>query len=133
MSALTDRIVHEHQRIFNARYGLGPHCTCGWVHRDFNGSQKHVTHIAEVTEAATRERVARNIEVARSQAPAWVAESHLPAWQAALAAAARIANGEQPRPATRTAPTGSTSSSPAPSASASSSPRSQPPRPSPSH
>lgn len=47
-------------------------------------------------EAAVHERVARDIEAARSQAPAWVAESHLPAWQAALAHAARIANGEQP-------------------------------------
>ena len=53
-------------------------------------------HIVETTEVAVRERVARDIETARSQAPAWVAESHLPAWQAALAAAARIARGEQP-------------------------------------
>ena len=45
-------------------------------------------------EAAVREQVARDIEAARSQAAAWVAESHLPAWQAALAYAARIANGE---------------------------------------
>lgn len=48
----------------------------------------------KVTESAVRERVARDIEEARSQAPAWVAESHLSTWQAALAYAARIANGE---------------------------------------
>ena len=47
-------------------------------------------------EAAVREQVAQDIEEARSQAPAWVAESHLSTWQAALAHAARIANGEQP-------------------------------------
>lgn len=45
-------------------------------------------------EAAVREQVAQDIEEARSQAPAWVAESHLSTWQAALAYAARIANGE---------------------------------------
>ena len=45
-------------------------------------------------EAAVREQVAQDIEEARSQAPAWVAESHLSTWQAALAHAARIANGE---------------------------------------
>ena len=58
MSALTDRIAADHQRVFNARDGLGPHCTCGWVNRDFNGSQKHVAHIAEIVEAAVREQVA---------------------------------------------------------------------------
>lgn len=46
-------------------------------------------------ESAVREQVARDIEAARSQAAAWVAESHLFAWQAALANAARIARGEQ--------------------------------------
>jgi hypothetical protein len=46
-------------------------------------------------EAAVREQVAQDIEEARSQAPAWVAESHLSTWQAALANAARIARGEQ--------------------------------------
>ena len=56
----------------------------------------HLIEVTEVAEVAVRERVARNIEAARSQAPAWVAESHLPAWEAALAHAARIANGEQP-------------------------------------
>ena len=94
MSKLTDRIAAKHQRIFNARYGLGPHCTCGWIHHHYDGSQKHVKHVAEVTEAAVREQVAQDIEEARSQAPAWVAESHLSTWQAALAYAARIANGE---------------------------------------
>ena len=93
MSALTDRIAAKHQRIFNARYGLGPHCTCGWIHHHYDGSQKHVKHVAEVTEAAVREQVARDIEAAHTDASSWVAERHLAAWQAALAAAARIARG----------------------------------------
>ena len=54
MSALTDRIAVAHQRIFNAQFGRGPHCTCGWIHHDYDGSQKHVRHVAEVTEAAVR-------------------------------------------------------------------------------
>ena len=62
MSALTDRIAVAHQRIFNAQFGRGPHCTCGWIHHDYDGSQKHVRHVAEVTEAAVREQVARDIE-----------------------------------------------------------------------
>ena len=94
MSALTDRIAAKHQRIFNAQFGRGPHCICGWIHHSYDGSQKHVRHVAEVTDAAVRKRVAQDIEEARSQAPAWVAESHLSTWQAALAYAARIANGE---------------------------------------
>ena len=68
MSALTDRIAAEHQRIFNARYGLGPHCTCGWIHHHYDGSQKHVKHVAEVTEAAVREQVARDIGRRRDEA-----------------------------------------------------------------
>ena len=93
MSALTDRIAVAHQRIFNAQFGRGPHCTCGWIHHDYDGSQKHVRHVAEVTEAAVREQVARDIETARAAAPAWVDERHLSAWTAALASAARIARG----------------------------------------
>ena len=61
MSALTDRIAAAHQRIFNAQFGRGPHCICGWIHHDYDGSQKHVRHVAEVTEAAVREQVARDI------------------------------------------------------------------------
>ena len=93
MSALTDRIAAVHQRIFNAQFGRGPHCTCGWIHHHYDGSQKHVKHVAEVTEAAVRERVARDIEAAHTDASSRVAERHLAAWQAALAAAARIARG----------------------------------------
>lgn len=62
MSALTDRIAIKHQRIFNAQFGRGPHCICGWIHHSYDGSQKHVRHVAEVTEAAVREQVARDIE-----------------------------------------------------------------------
>lgn len=54
-----------------------------------------LTIAAPFVEAAVREQVARDIEEARSQAPAWVAESHLFAWQAALANAVRIARDEQ--------------------------------------
>ena len=44
-------------------------------------------------EAAVREQVARDIEAAHTDASSWVAERYLTAWQAALAAAARIARG----------------------------------------
>ena len=86
MSALTDKIAAEHQRIFHG-YGFGPHCTCGWVHRDFNGSQKHVMHIAEVTEAAVREQVARDIRAQRERYSCTGLED------AAYDDAARIARG----------------------------------------
>ena len=96
MSKLTDRIAAKHQRIFNARYGLGPHCTCGWIHHHYDGSQKHVKHVAEVTEAAVRERVARDIEYAESMSRASLIErpkigpgEFLNDWQWA----ARIARG----------------------------------------
>lgn len=52
-------------------------------------------HLIEVAESSVREQVARDIEEARSQAPAWVTKSHLSTWQAALAHAARIARDEQ--------------------------------------
>ena len=61
MSALTNRIAAAHQRIFNAQFGRGPHCICGWIHHDYDGSQKHVRHVAEVTEAAVREQVAQDL------------------------------------------------------------------------
>ena len=85
MSALTDKIAAEHMP--TRTYA----CTCGGVKL----GEYYPRHLIEVTEAAVRERVARDIEAARSQAAAWVAESHLFAWQAALADAARIARGEQ--------------------------------------
>lgn len=88
MSDLTDRIVHEHQ----PESGEWSVCICGQA--DLRYGRAWDRHIAAVTEAAVRKRVARDIEEARSQAPAWVAESHLSTWQAALAYAARIANGE---------------------------------------
>ena len=86
MSALTDHIWREHRMVIPFR------CSCDCVASTHEG---FVAHIAAVTEAAVREQVARDIEAARSQAVAWVAESHLFAWQAALANAARIARGEQ--------------------------------------
>ena len=85
MSALTDHIWREHRMVIPFR------CSCDCVASTHAG---FVAHIAAVTEAAARKRVAQDIEEARSQAPAWVAEYHLSTWQAALAYAARIANGE---------------------------------------
>ena len=96
MSALTDRIAAEHaQETVNGRYG----CACGEsspdryfdIYEDL--THWHRAHVAAVAEAAVREQVARDIETARSEAAARIAESHLPAWQEALANAARIARG----------------------------------------
>ena len=83
MSALTDRIAAEHMPTRTSA------CTCGGMRL----GEYYPRHIATVAEAAVREQVARDIETARSEAAARIAESHLPAWQAALAAAARIARG----------------------------------------
>ena len=99
MSALTDRIAHDHEPML---VGGAYQCSCGEEaplhyfdkYRDL--SECHRAHTNAVIESAVREQVAQDIEDARSQAPAWVAESHLSTWQAALAHAARIANGEQP-------------------------------------
>lgn len=88
MSALTDRIAAEHQ----PESGEWSVCICGQA--DLRYGRAWDRHLVEVTDAAVRKRVAQDIEEARSQAPAWVAESHLSTWQAALAYAARIANGE---------------------------------------
>ena len=102
MSALTDRIAAAHQRIFNAQFGRGPHCICGWIHHDYDGSQKHVRHVAEVTEAAVREQVARDIEanylgpdfgrnpISGQDSPHAM---HAEAYDEGLADAARIARG----------------------------------------
>ena len=87
MSALTDRIAVAHQRIFNAQFGRGPHCICGWIHHDYDGSQKHVRHVAEVTEAAVREQVARDIRAQRERYSCTGLED------AAYDDAARIARG----------------------------------------
>lgn len=96
MSALTDRIAAEHaQETVNGRYG----CACGEsspdryfdIYEDL--THWHRAHVAAVTEAAVREQVARDIEAEHTDASSWVAERHLAAWQAALAAAAKIARG----------------------------------------
>ena len=67
MSALTDRIAAEH--VFHwiedrPRHGpfaaMLPGCTCG-IALD-SGFTDHAAHIANVTEAAVREQVARDIE-----------------------------------------------------------------------
>ena len=85
MSALTDRIAAEHMPTTTSA------CTCGGMKL----GEYYPRHLIEVTEAAVREQVAQDIETARSEAAARIAESHLPAWQEALANAARIARGEQ--------------------------------------
>lgn len=84
MSALTDRIWREHRIVIPFR------CSCDCVASTHEG---FVAHIAAVTEAAVREQVARDIEAEHTDASSWVAERHLAAWQAALAAAAKIARG----------------------------------------
>ena len=94
MSALTDRIAAEHGIMSSG--AEGPYCKgCGTPVEAIGGNYTigHAAHIAAVTEAAVREQVARDIETARSEAAARIAESHLPAWQEALANAARIARG----------------------------------------
>ena len=83
MSALTDRIAAEHMPTRTSA------CTCGGMRL----GEYYPRHIAAVTESAVRERVARDIEAAHTDASSWVAERHLAAWQAALAAAAKIARG----------------------------------------
>ena len=83
MRPLTEKIVAEHMPTRTSA------CTCGGMQL----GEYYPRHIANVTEAAVREEVARDIETARSEAAARIAESHLPAWQEALANAARIARG----------------------------------------
>lgn len=61
MSALTERIAAKHQRVFNNPKGVGTSCTCGWYDTQYDGSQKHNLHIAEVTEAAVREQIAAEL------------------------------------------------------------------------
>ena len=104
MSALTDRIAAAHQRIFNAQFGRGPHCICGWIHHDYDGSQKHVRHVAEVTEAAVREHIAAALDdLARARHDDLKetkrrtrAESFAGASAMAYELAARIARGVTP-------------------------------------
>ena len=55
MSALTDRIAAEHGALFNSWNT----CLCG---AKLATTSKWNRHIAEVTEAAVREQVARDIE-----------------------------------------------------------------------
>ena len=91
MSELTDRIAAKHR---DDR--LTGFCLCG-AEVPWPIGVSLPTHIAAVTEAAVREQVAQDLDAAHSQAAAWVAEEHLSAWQAALASAARIARGDNPK------------------------------------
>ena len=105
MSALTDRIAAEHHvyRTYVHDDLACTGCDFAWQRSasdvangtlDGTAAQEAAAaHIAAVTEAAVREQVAQDIETARSEAAARIAESHLPAWQEALANAARIARG----------------------------------------
>ena len=54
MSALTDKIAREHRYLWS-----NAHCGCGF---DPVWSEDYGAHIAEVTEATVRERVAQDIE-----------------------------------------------------------------------
>ena len=56
MSALTDRIAAEHRYMPRRRYKL---CACGVV---LGAKETMRAHVANVTEAAVREQVARDIE-----------------------------------------------------------------------
>ena len=98
MSALTDRIAAEHDTYLTYLTGGDLRASCEGCDWTFEGDSIDAVvecsrHVAAVTEPAVREQVARDIETARSEAAARIAESHLPAWQEALANAARIARG----------------------------------------
>lgn len=58
MSDTTWKISHTHQRV-------GEECTCGGFRSAL--ARDHSRHIAEVTEAAVREQVAREIEAERER------------------------------------------------------------------
>ena len=83
MSALAEKVAREHQRVFNAKVGFGPHCTCGWVHPRYDGPQRHVRHIAEVTEAAVRAQVAADVRATHQAVRdhiAWYEEGDARVW-----------------------------------------------------
>ena len=85
MSALSDRIAAEHGGWFNLD-GVW-RCNCGEpLPSSANADMWMRAHIAEVTEAAVREQVARDIE-------AQIEDAILYAEDAAFAVAARIARG----------------------------------------
>ena len=90
MSALTDRVAREHEfRWVGDELGRG--CTCGesfdFVPVDCTASGAYARHIAEVTEAAVRERVAQDIRAQRERYSCTGLED------AAYDDAARIARG----------------------------------------
>ena len=78
MSGLTDKIVAEHMPTRTSA------CTCGGVRL----GEYYPRHIAEVTEAAVRERVARDI-LATLNRPHWWSDLE----QVAYETAAKIARG----------------------------------------
>ena len=88
MSALTDRIAAEHVPLaLGTQPGL---CSCG-ASPDNPGeyiSSWRARHMAEVTEAAVREQVARDIGARLDRIHWWSAEE-----QVAYETAARIARG----------------------------------------
>ena len=92
MSALTDRIADEHHYMPRRRYKL---CACGSV---LGAKETMRAHIAEVTEAAVREQVARDIE--DRFAPVLAVAGVV---RVAIRLCIAIVRGEQPRPAARTA------------------------------
>ena len=87
MTAITDRIAAEHG-VMSSGAG-GPYCrSCGAIipAPDGNYTIGHARHIAEVTEAAVREQVARDIEAVRGEHLRWYGNQ-------TLSLAARIARG----------------------------------------
>ena len=91
MSALTDKIAEEHETYLRNLAGSTYRAACEGCDWTFEGD--HIAaplacskHVTEVTEAAVRERVARDIE-------AQIDDAILYAEDAAFVVAARIARG----------------------------------------
>ena len=65
MSKLTDRIAGEHQLKWLPPEYVDRACECGLIFKmpmSLSASNVYAEHMAEVTEAAVREQVARDIE-----------------------------------------------------------------------
>ena len=85
MSDLTYRISIEH---FFREVPEMDGCTCGWSGHSF------AAHIAELTEQAVREQVAREIKAGYAEPPtAVLTKSQQAAWKIGMARAHSIARG----------------------------------------
>ena len=77
MSALTDRIAAEHRIVHLDSIQNVERLACegcDWRATVLDGDKARRTHVAEVTEAAVREQVARDIEYAESMSRASLIE-----------------------------------------------------------